>query len=601
MMAEINREKTFTTATNNNNNNNEPHSLSMDDDDDDVVVGRMTTPQTNKNGQKPVETFDTRPMSGKENVQPQIRPQPVPQTVPTQQTVPIQQTNPVQQPVSVQQPVQVPVPQQVHHQQPADMKRRESVQSIPSRPQSALGSNQSVSPEQRMSPNPPQQQPYRPPSQADSNRQHNDYVRDMNDYDRGQRPMSNVLPPSAHQRQSPEDMHRPKMPPPPPVQQQHQPSPPPVQMPPQNSKQQNQPHAQQNVHRPNQDGHIQPTIQDHLPFMKPNLIGAAAAPQKVPEKRVEHENVKNFVDEKKKSIDLDLSKNSSMKVGIKDNRPYKGDNDSGVDESTQEKDKNGHSPNSPLKSPTKIPSYQTRPASITPKTRSRSTSKQRLSLKVSPEEHPEPLIKKIPMNRIEVGNTPSPNLKKVTSKIGSLENAQHKPGGGQIKIESKKLDFKAGSRIEAKNDTYTPRGGDKKIVSQKLQWNAKSKIGSLENAAHKPGGGDKRIVEIKTDFKEKAKPKVGSKDNLGYVPGGGDVKIMNQKIEVKAEPKIGSLDNMKHRPGGGDKKIFDDKEYLKNIEHPVPITPPSQSPLPTGESTGNLAIAANSLGSEQHF
>ncbi|KAL7023953.1 hypothetical protein ACKWTF_012847 [Chironomus riparius] len=240
------------------------------------------------------------------------------------------------------------------------------------------------------------------------------------------------------------------------------------------------------------------------------------------------------------------------------------------------KDKNGHSPNSPLKSPTKIPSYQTRPASITPKTRSRSTSKQRLSLKVSPEEHPEPLIKKIPMNRIEVGNTPSPNLKKVTSKIGSLENAQHKPGGGQIKIESKKLDFKAGSRIEAKNDTYTPRGGDKKIVSQKLQWNAKSKIGSLENAAHKPGGGDKRIVEIKTDFKEKAKPKVGSKDNLGYVPGGGDVKIMNQKIEVKAEPKIGSLDNMKHRPGGGDKKIFDDKEYLKNIEHPVPITPPSQ-------------------------
>ena len=32
------------------------------------------------------------------------------------------------------------------------------------------------------------------------------------------------------------------------------------------------------------------------------------------------------------------------------------------------------------------------------------------------------------MNRIEVGNAPSPNLKKVTSKIGSLENAQHKPG-----------------------------------------------------------------------------------------------------------------------------------------------------------------------------
>lgn len=32
------------------------------------------------------------------------------------------------------------------------------------------------------------------------------------------------------------------------------------------------------------------------------------------------------------------------------------------------------------------------------------------------------------MNKIEVGNAPSPNLKKVSSKIGSLENATHKPG-----------------------------------------------------------------------------------------------------------------------------------------------------------------------------
>lgn len=34
----------------------------------------------------------------------------------------------------------------------------------------------------------------------------------------------------------------------------------------------------------------------------------------------------------------------------------------------------------------------------------------------------------IPMNKIEVGNAPSPNLKKVQSKIGSLDNATHKPG-----------------------------------------------------------------------------------------------------------------------------------------------------------------------------
>lgn len=32
------------------------------------------------------------------------------------------------------------------------------------------------------------------------------------------------------------------------------------------------------------------------------------------------------------------------------------------------------------------------------------------------------------MNKIEVGFAPSPNLKKVQSKIGSLDNATHKPG-----------------------------------------------------------------------------------------------------------------------------------------------------------------------------
>ena len=53
--------------------------------------------------------------------------------------------------------------------------------------------------------------------------------------------------------------------------------------------------------------------------------------------------------------------------------------------------------------------------------------------------------------------------------------------------------------------------------------------------------------------------------------------IQTQKIEIKAQSKIGSLDNVKHKPGGGEKKIFDDKDYLKNIEHGVPITtPPAQ-------------------------
>jgi microtubule-associated protein tau len=68
------------------------------------------------------------------------------------------------------------------------------------------------------------------------------------------------------------------------------------------------------------------------------------------------------------------------------------------------------------------------------------------------------------MNKVQVGSAPSPNLKTVRSKIGSLENASYKPGGGKVKIENRKLDFsKTQPKIAAKNDTYMPGGGDKKV------------------------------------------------------------------------------------------------------------------------------------------
>lgn len=85
------------------------------------------------------------------------------------------------------------------------------------------------------------------------------------------------------------------------------------------------------------------------------------------------------------------------------------------------------------------------------------------------------------MNKVQVGHAPSPNLKAVRSKIGSLDNATYKPGGGNVKIESKKIDIKAGPRIEAKNDKYMPKGGEKKVslvasfglgsLSYHLLWN----------------------------------------------------------------------------------------------------------------------------------
>ncbi|XP_011302047.1 microtubule-associated protein tau isoform X2 [Fopius arisanus] len=230
----------------------------------------------------------------------------------------------------------------------------------------------------------------------------------------------------------------------------------------------------------------------------------------------------------------------------------------------------------------------------------KSPSKSVKSLPRTPEAGPPSTAdKKMPMNKVQVGAAPSPNLKTVRSKIGSLDNASYKPGGGKVKIENRKLDFsKAQPKIAAKNDKYMPSGGDKKIQQVKLQWNAKPKVGSLDNATYRPGGGDKKIETVKLDFKDKAKPKVGSKENAKHVPGGGAVKtspankssesqgeIETQKIDIKAESKIGSLDNVKHKPGGGDKKIFNDRDYLRQTSSNSNVESANgsgaQSPVPS--------------------
>ena len=36
-------------------------------------------------------------------------------------------------------------------------------------------------------------------------------------------------------------------------------------------------------------------------------------------------------------------------------------------------------------------------------------------------------------------------------------------------------------------------GGDKKIKSEKLEWKASSKVGSTDNMKHKPAGGNVKV------------------------------------------------------------------------------------------------------------
>ena len=76
----------------------------------------------------------------------------------------------------------------------------------------------------------------------------------------------------------------------------------------------------------------------------------------------------------------------------------------------------------------------------------------------------------IPMNKIKVGAAPPPNVKDVKSKIGSLPTASSaapKPPSSQVKIEQKKLN-----------------------------WNAESKIGSLSNVKYAPAASKVKVSQL---------------------------------------------------------------------------------------------------------
>ncbi|XP_066544749.1 microtubule-associated protein 2 isoform X3 [Amia ocellicauda] len=104
--------------------------------------------------------------------------------------------------------------------------------------------------------------------------------------------------------------------------------------------------------------------------------------------------------------------------------------------------------------------------------------------------------------QLRLVNQPLPDLKNVKSKIGSTDNIKYQPKGGQVQIQTKKIDLS----------------------------HVTSKCGSLANIRHKPGGGHVRIESVKLDFKDKAQAKVGSLDNAHHVPGGGHIQIESHKL-----------------------------------------------------------------------
>ncbi|NXU67878.1 MTAP2 protein, partial [Horornis vulcanius] len=100
------------------------------------------------------------------------------------------------------------------------------------------------------------------------------------------------------------------------------------------------------------------------------------------------------------------------------------------------------------------------------------------------------------------------DLSHVTSKCGSLKNIHHKPGtGSNVSILMLQV-------------TLCPAPFQLICVSFSTV-----------------GGGRVKIESVKLDFKEKAQAKVGSLENAHHVPGGGNVKIDSQKLNFREHAK----------------------------------------------------------------
>ncbi|CAF0727181.1 unnamed protein product [Brachionus calyciflorus] len=129
-------------------------------------------------------------------------------------------------------------------------------------------------------------------------------------------------------------------------------------------------------------------------------------------------------------------------------------------------------------------------------------------------------------------------FKGVKSKINSLEKANYVPGGGNVIIDTKPVNWEANSKIGSLDKyNYEPGGGNVIIETRPCNWEAKSKIGSLEKANYTPSGGNVKIVNHQLNWQ--ARSKIGSLEKANYTPKGGNVKIQTFKVDFKerARPK----------------------------------------------------------------
>ena len=110
---------------------------------------------------------------------------------------------------------------------------------------------------------------------------------------------------------------------------------------------------------------------------------------------------------------------------------------------------------------------------------------------------PTPANKRVPMNKIVLQpKHPKINLKHIKPKINTLENANYKPGGGQVKIAVKKLEWKAVSKTNASNGKYMEEKNEKQKATEKKKYNYSIGPGARRNAKYL----NKRLAEKRSMY-----------------------------------------------------------------------------------------------------
>ncbi|NXG58920.1 MTAP2 protein, partial [Hemiprocne comata] len=135
----------------------------------------------------------------------------------------------------------------------------------------------------------------------------------------------------------------------------------------------------------------------------------------------------------------------------------------------------------------------------------------------------------------------------IQSRCGSRDNIKHSAGGGNVSSTDTLSGFLlSNSSLFICITFFCVGGGRVKIESVKLDFKekAQAKVGSLENAHHVPGGGNVKIDSQKLNFREHAKARVDhGAEIITQSPGRSSVASPRRLSNVSSSGSINLLES----------------------------------------------------------